>query len=116
MRIADIVASIDGEIQRLTQARNMLSEDKVIQRQRGRPVGTRTPEPVMAKKSSMTSEGRKRIAEAMRKRWAERRATLKAVKSVKPVKPVKAVKSVKPKVVSKPVATKAAKPEKVEKP
>jgi len=72
-----IVAQIDAEIARLTRARNELSDESELLPETSPTVVKKT-----AKKSGMTEEGRKRIADAMKKRWAERRAATpkKAVK------------------------------------
>ena len=84
MQVHEILAGIDQEIARLQQARTLLAGD---QPRRGRPRGSKsvkTTKPVKAvkatkavtrKKRKLSPEGRKRIAEAMRKRWAERKKT-----------------------------------------
>jgi hypothetical protein len=53
--VSDIVAQIDREISRLTQARALLR-------------GSHSLAP--AKKRNLTPEGRRRIAEAVKRRWA----------------------------------------------
>ncbi|HEX4019658.1 MAG TPA: hypothetical protein VHX63_00805 [Acidobacteriaceae bacterium] len=72
MQVNRIIQEIDAEISRLQQARALLlggnatvSKKKSV----GRPAGTK----VAGKKRRLSAEGRKRIADAMRKRWAERR-------------------------------------------
>lgn len=80
MKVEDILAGIDQEIARLQQARNLLAGD---QPRRGRPKGstssakkavkTTAVKSTGRKKRRLSAEGRKRIAEAMRKRWAERK-------------------------------------------
>jgi hypothetical protein len=81
VKVEEILAGIDQEIARLQHARNLLAGD---QPRRGRPRGstskkaakaTRTAKPTAHKKRKLSAEGRKRIAEAMRKRWAERKKT-----------------------------------------
>jgi hypothetical protein len=69
MNVTRIVAEIDTEIQRLQQLRTLLVG--VGKPGRGRPKGS-TNKPAR-KKRRLSPEGRKRIAEAMKKRWAERR-------------------------------------------
>ncbi|HEX4583173.1 MAG TPA: hypothetical protein VH139_14030 [Acidobacteriaceae bacterium] len=80
MKVEDILAGIDQEIARLQHARSLLAGD---QPRRGRPRGStsakkaaNTVKPAKSsgrKKRKLSAEGRKRIAEAMRKRWAERK-------------------------------------------
>lgn len=78
MQVQEIIAEIDQEIARLQQARALLAG---TQSRRGRPRGSRNAAKAGAKTTArparstrkMTPEGRKRIAEAMRKRWAERK-------------------------------------------
>ena len=62
-----IVQDLNAEIQRLTQARDLLLGKKS---RPGRPAGS-----TGARKTGrrLSPEGRRRISEAMRKRWAERR-------------------------------------------
>jgi hypothetical protein len=79
VKVEEILAGIDQEIARLQNARNLLAGD---QPRRGRPRGStskkaakavKTVKPTARKKRKLSAEGRKRIAEAMRKRWAERK-------------------------------------------
>ena len=79
MKVEDILAGIDQEIARLQHARSLLAGD---QPRRGRPRGStskkaakaaKVVKPTAGKKRKLSDEGRKRIAEAMRKRWAERK-------------------------------------------
>jgi hypothetical protein len=74
MAISDLVAQIDAEISKLQQARALLSGGTVAPG-RGRPKGSKNA-PAKTK-SKLSPEGRKRIAEAMKKRWAERRKAVK---------------------------------------
>ena len=74
-----LVQEIDSEISRLQQARALLVGEPT-KRGPGRPKarGTRVAAAVAPIKSAkrkrrLSPEGRKRIADAMRKRWAERR-------------------------------------------
>lgn len=91
--MSDVIAQIDAEILKLTQARALLSSDTAVilsapaapvKSGRGRPKGSKNsvksaePKPVEAKaagktKRKLSPEGRKAIAEAMKRRWAERR-------------------------------------------
>jgi hypothetical protein len=81
VEVSRIIAEIDGQIAKLQQARALLAEDSTAPRAgRGRrPKGSKTPatkETSVAtgtRKRKLSPEGRKRIADAMKKRWAERR-------------------------------------------
>jgi hypothetical protein len=81
MAISDILASIDRDIAELKQARALLSggEAPVAKKAPGRPkaaakVATAVAIPAKKKKRNLTPEGRKRIAEAVKKRWAAKKA------------------------------------------
>lgn len=76
MDIKKILAEIDGEIARLQQVRAALSGigESTTGKKRGRPKGsTNAVKPGKRKKRNLSPEGRKRIADAMKRRWAERR-------------------------------------------
>lgn len=74
MDVSRLVQEIDAEISRLQQARALLSGDSA-RRGPGRPksatVGAAPNR--RRRKRRLSPEGRKRIADAMRKRWAERK-------------------------------------------
>jgi hypothetical protein len=87
MAISDILASIDRDIAQLQQARALLGGGNapVAKRTAGRPKkavgGSRKAAPVALavakpakKKRNLSPEGRKRIAEAVKKRWAAQKA------------------------------------------
>ena len=71
----EIVAALDTEIARLQHARTLIAGSAQPKR-RGQPPAS--PK-AASKKRTMSAEGRKRIADAQRKRWAAR-------KKQKPVK------------------------------
>ena len=84
MDVSRILSEIDAEIARLQQARAALtaigaSGTVAARRGPGRPKGSGTKKAAAktARKRNLTPEGRKRIAEAMKRRWAERRAATK---------------------------------------
>jgi len=81
MDVSKIVSEIDAKIASLQQARAVLvglnlTEGAPTMKRRGRPKGsknsTKTVKPAK-KKRNLSPEGRKAIAEAMKRRWAERR-------------------------------------------
>ena len=80
MEVSGIIAQIDAQIAKLQQARTLLAGTQTMTIGRGRPKGSKNLKasvPVKATKTAgkrkLTPEGRKRIADAMKKRWAERR-------------------------------------------
>lgn len=78
MGVANIIAQIDQEIAQLQHARALLSGASAppVKRPVGRPpkaAGQPQAKPVKKKRRKISAEGRKRIAEAARKRWAEQR-------------------------------------------
>ena len=94
MAISDVIAQIDAEILKLQQAKALLGGSAVAAPAapvktsgRGRPKGSKnstktaavkvveTKSPIKAAKRKLSPEGRKAIAEAMKRRWAERRKT-----------------------------------------
>jgi hypothetical protein len=95
MDISKFVAEIDAEIASLQQARSALlriSDTEVMSKpKRGRPFGTakavKAVPPVTVKRN-LTPEGRQRIADAMKRRWADRAKVVKKASAAKkaPVK------------------------------
>jgi hypothetical protein len=76
MGLAGIIASIDREIATLRRARALLAAGASVGRRRGRPskaaavVNALINQPAKKrKKRNLTPEGRKRIAEAQKRRW-----------------------------------------------
>ena len=85
MDVTKIVAEIDAEIARLQEARAAivgLNGSAPTGKRRGRPKGSvNVAKPAKAatsakKKRNLSPEGRKKIQEAMKRRWAERRKEL----------------------------------------
>lgn len=80
MEVSGIIAQIDAQISKLQQARALLAGSTAVTGGRGRPKGSKnaakTAAPKKAAKRKLSPEGRKRIAEAMKKRWADRRKQL----------------------------------------
>jgi hypothetical protein len=74
MNTQDILSAIDAEIARLQSARSFLAGTATTKR-RGRPRSSGFAS--ASKKRTMSAEGRKRIAEAQRKRWAKQKAARK---------------------------------------
>jgi len=78
MAFTEILAEIDRDIAQLQQARAVLSGSAgpVEKRKAGRPKKNAfeaVAMPAKAKKRNISPEGRKRIAEAVKKRWAAQR-------------------------------------------
>jgi hypothetical protein len=76
VEVRRILDEIDSQISKLQQARALLA-GTTAPAGRGRPKGSKnTASAAPAKpprKRKLSPEGRKRIADAMKKRWAERR-------------------------------------------
>jgi hypothetical protein len=68
MGVSEILAQIDHEIVQLQQARALLNGAS-----NGKVRIARTGKRVTKKKRNLTPEGRKRIAEAVKRRWAEQK-------------------------------------------
>ncbi|HLI03316.1 MAG TPA: hypothetical protein VKU93_03505 [Terracidiphilus sp.] len=79
MTIESILAQIDSEIARLTQARALLSNVGRISTQVKSAAPSKSA--VRRRKRVLSAEARKKIADAQRKRWAAQRA--KAAKNSK---------------------------------
>lgn len=73
MNTQDILSAIDAEIARLQSARALLAG--TVSKRRGRPRTSGSP--AATKKRTMSAAGRKKIAEAQRKRWARQKAAKK---------------------------------------
>ena len=74
MEITSLLRNIDDEIARLQQARTLLAGTD-SPRRRGRPPGTtnKAKTTAVTAKRTMSAEGRKRIAEAQKARWAKQK-------------------------------------------
>jgi hypothetical protein len=70
MGVSEILVQIDREIAQLQQARALLAGSTTSA---SRKVAAPTAGKAAKKKRNLTPEGRKRIAEAVRRRWAEQK-------------------------------------------
>jgi hypothetical protein len=76
MNVSAIFSSIDAELSRLHQARALLAGPVAPSERRGRPKHSETklapakPTKKIAKKRTMSPEGRARVAAAQKARWA----------------------------------------------
>ena len=78
MEVSRIIAEIDAQISKLQQARALLAgTTATASKGRGRPKGSKNAKVATSaaapRKRKLSPEGRKRIADAMKRRWAERR-------------------------------------------
>ena len=74
MEVSRIIAEIDAQIAKLQQARELLSGTTTSSgKGPGRPKGSKNAKAPTSRKRKLSPEGRKRIADAMKRRWAERR-------------------------------------------
>jgi hypothetical protein len=73
VEVTKIIAEIDAQIQKLQQARELLSGlATAVSKGPGRPKGSKNASSSGSKRK-LSPEGRRRIQEAMKRRWAERR-------------------------------------------
>jgi len=76
VQVNRIIQEIDAEITRLQQARVLLLGGEISAPKKnspGRPAAAAKAPKASKRKRRLSAEGRKKIADAMRKRWAERR-------------------------------------------
>ena len=76
MAVKDLIEEIDAEIARLKAARSLLATAPDSEVRRGRPrktTETSTPVQPAKKKRNLSPEGRARIAEAVKRRWAKQK-------------------------------------------
>ena len=74
MGVSEILEQIDREIAQLQQARALLGGKPASTKpKRGAAVSSASKPAKRKKKRNLTPEGRKRIAEAVRRRWAEQK-------------------------------------------
>jgi hypothetical protein len=78
MSIDSILAEIDAEIARLTEARGLLASMGSITSAANKGKAATKAAKKTGKKRVLSAEARKRIADAQRKRWAAQRAKAKA--------------------------------------
>jgi hypothetical protein len=76
MGISEILASIDHEIAQLKQARALLGQTAAKNVDRPRST-TSVAVKQVKKKRNLTPDGRRRIAEAVKRRWAAQKAAAK---------------------------------------
>lgn len=88
----EILASLDAEIARLSQARNAIAGLSSAPRKRGRPAGSSSVMTSTPTRRTISAAGRKRIAKAQRARWAaqKKKAVAKAPTERTPAKKHKA--------------------------
>ena len=92
MDIQRIVAELRGEMDRISHAIGLLEGNTTAKARVGRPPASAGRSPVR-RGGGITPAGRRKLAEAMRRRWAERRgatsvskASVKATGATKPKK------------------------------
>ncbi len=71
MGVSDILVQIDREIAQLQQARALLA-GRAVRAPKKAAAAPAAKKP-LKKKRNLTPEGRKRIAEAVKRRWAEQK-------------------------------------------
>jgi len=78
MGIDSILAEIDAEIARLTEARALLASMDSVTPAATKSKALKKAAKKAGKKRVLSADARKRIADAQRKRWAAQRAKTKA--------------------------------------
>lgn len=73
MGVSEILAQIDREIAQLEKARALLGGGSAPVRAKKKVIGAVAGKKIAGKKRNLTPEGRKRIAEAVKRRWAEQK-------------------------------------------
>ena len=73
MGVSEILAQIDREIAQLQQARALLAGGSAAAPKKAAKVPAAKTPAKKKKKRNLTPEGRKRIAEAVKRRWAEQK-------------------------------------------
>jgi hypothetical protein len=73
--VAEILKQIDGEIAQLQHARALLAGKGVAAKRKAKAAPARK---AAKKKRVLSPEGRKRIAEAVKRRWAEQKKAASA--------------------------------------
>jgi hypothetical protein len=73
MGVPDILVQIDREIALLQQARALLSDRADAVHGKGKALAIPALKKTVKKKRNLTPEGRRRIAEAVKRRWAEQK-------------------------------------------
>lgn len=81
MEVSRIIAEIDAQIAKLQQARTLLAGAAIPTRGPGRPKGSTNAAGKRRKHHKLSAEGRRRISESQKRRWAEQRKA--AAKSAK---------------------------------
>lgn len=70
MQVHEIVSELNRQIAQLKEARTLLAGGETRSGKRGRPAKKSA---VAGRKRRLTPEGRRRISEALKRRWAARR-------------------------------------------
>lgn len=73
MEVSRIIAEIDAQIAKLQQARELLSGAASKGRGPGRPKGSTNGTGTRRRRHKLSAEGRRRISESQKRRWAEQR-------------------------------------------
>ncbi|HWB32302.1 MAG TPA: hypothetical protein VG714_03925 [Acidobacteriaceae bacterium] len=72
MEVSRIIAEIDAQIAKLQQARALLADTEKVMKGPGRPKGSKNV--IKARRRhTLSAEGRRRISESQKRRWAEQR-------------------------------------------
>jgi hypothetical protein len=73
VEVKQIIAELEQEIGRLREVRALLAGETSSSRKRGRPAKKAAGARKISRKHRLSPEGRKRISEALKRRWAAQR-------------------------------------------
>jgi hypothetical protein len=81
--IQTIVAELKGELTRIGQVIGLLENGTPVKKRVGRPPGSATEKVQTERRGrSLTPAGRRKLSEAMKLRWAQRKGPVSASKSI----------------------------------
>ena len=81
MDIESIVAELKGELTRIGEVIGLLEGNAPTRKRLGRPPGSTGKKTRLSRGRGLTPAGRRKLSEAMRLRWAQRRGTTSASKA-----------------------------------
>jgi hypothetical protein len=73
VEVREIIAELDQEISRLKEVRALLAGQAPAAKKRGRPAKKAALPKKTVRRHRLSPEGRKRISEALKRRWAAQR-------------------------------------------
>ena len=81
MDVQNIITELKGELTRIGQVIGLLENGTPVKKRVGRPPGSAAAEKVQTKGRGLSQAGRRKLSEAMKRRWAQRSGATSASKS-----------------------------------